>query len=276
MTCQDFQHRHLYAFIDGTLDASASVESERHVNQCAHCRAAVEDIRSVEEQLRTAWREETAPDALWRRIQAELDRTARVTPGDLPPRRVVSWPWLIGTAAMIALVLGVVQLSSLLPSPSTRLARLLTVPVDDLHTFVASQRALDVADSGPTSLRQWFQTRVAFAPPELPGQVEKARLVGGRLCHFLNRRVASFMYMADGRYVSVYVMPRQGLTLPSGEGVKLYQARATVHVVQGYTHLIWSQTDLLYSFVSDLPQDRIMRMAEAIAQAGWAAQQREI
>lgn len=149
------------------------------------------------------------------------------------------------------------------------------MPVDDLQTFVVSQRALDVAETVPTSLRQWFQTKVSFSPPVLPGQVEKAKLVGGRLCHFFNRRVASFMYRTDGRYVSVFVMPREGLTLPVGEEIDLHRARATVHEVQGYTHVIWVQTDLLYSFVSDLPQDRIMSLAKAIAQAGWAARRRE-
>jgi anti-sigma factor RsiW len=275
MTCQEFQHHYVYAFIDGTLDAQARADSKRHLHQCAHCRASVEAIRGVEDQLRAVWREEPVPDALWPRIQARLDRTALAPPGEDQKRRGVLWPWLAAAAAMMVLGLSVLQLGSLFPSTATRQARLLSVPVDDLHTFVVSQRPLDVADTGPASLRTWFQTKVSFSPPVLPDQVEEAKLVGGRLCHFLNRRVASFMYETDGRYVSVYVMPRQGLPLPSGEGVDLHRVRATVHNVQGYTHLIWSQTGLLYSLVSDLPQDRSLRMAQAIAQAGWAHRRRE-
>ncbi|ETX04836.1 MAG: hypothetical protein ETSY2_26485 [Candidatus Entotheonella gemina] len=275
MTCQEFQHHHLYAFIDGTLNAQDGAESEHHLNHCAHCRAAVEDISRVEEQLRAVWQQEPVPEALWRRIQAQLDRPVFDTPATETKRRAIPWPWLAAVAAMMILVFSVIQLGSLLPSAANRQARLLSVPVDDLHTFVVSQRALDVADTGPASLRKWFRTRVSFSPPVLPGQVEKAKLVGGRLCHFLNRRVASFMYKTEGRYISVFVMPREGLTLPSGEGVDLHHAQATVHEVQGYTHLIWSQTDLLYSFVSDLPQDRIMQMAQAIAQAGWVDRRRE-
>ncbi len=275
MTCQDFQHHHLYAFIDGTLDPHTGADSEHHLEQCAHCREAVENVSGVEDQLRAIWREEPVPDGLWARIQSELDDTALVTPRQDRKYRAVSWPWLAAAAAMIVFVFSVIQWGPIFPSTASQQARLLAVPVDDLQTFVVSQRALDVAESRPSSLRKWFQTKVSFSPPILPAQVEKAKLAGGRLCHFLNRRVASFMYRADGRYVSVYVMPREGLTLPVGEGIDLHRAQATVHEVQGYTHLIWSQTDLLYSFVSDLPPDRIMPMAKAIAQAGWAARRRE-
>lgn len=268
MNCQDFQHHHLYAFIDGTPNDTTGADSERHLNQCVHCRAAVENIRGVEDRLRTVWREEPAPDGLWARIQDGLDGAASAMPSGERQRRVTPWLWLAAAAAMLVLMFSVMQLGSIFPSTATRQARLLSVPVDDLQTFVVSQRALDVAETAPVSLRKWFQNKVSFSPPVLPGQVEKAKLAGGRLCHFLNRRVASFMYRTDGRYVSVYVMPREGLTLPDGEGIDLHRAQATVHEVQGYTHLVWSQTDLLYSFVSDLPQDRIVPMAKAIAQAG--------
>ena len=48
----------------------------------------------------------------------------------------------------------------------------------------------------------------------------------------------------------------------------LDQPRATVHEVQGYTHVIWSHTDLLYSLVSDLPQEHLFEMARQMVQAG--------
>lgn len=264
MTCQDFQYRHVYAFIDGTLDGQAGAESERHLKQCAHCRAAVEDIRHVEEQLRSDWREEPVPDELWTRIQIALDDSVLDTPRTDQKRWAGSWPWLAAAAAMVALVLSVVQLSSMFPSVATRQARLLSVPVDDLHTFVVSQRALDVADTEPTSLRKWFQTKVSFSPPVLPSEVDKAKLVGGRLCHFLNRRVASFMYQTNGRYVSLYVMSRRGLEPPPGKPLVLEPAQATLHEVKGYTHILWSQTDLLYSLVSDLPPEQLVDFAKTL------------
>ncbi|PON15344.1 hypothetical protein C2W62_24315 [Candidatus Entotheonella serta] len=265
MTCQDFQHHHLYAFIDGTLGGQVGADSEHHLSQCTHCRAAVEEIRDVEDRLRTVWREESVPDGLWTRIQAELDRPALDAMVADQKRWAVSWQWLAAAAAIIVLVFSVVQLNALFPSAAARQARLLSVPVDDLHTFVVSQRALDVADTEPTSLRKWFQTKVAFSPPVLPSDIDKAKLVGGRLCHFLNRRVASYMYQTDGRYVSLYVMSRQGLEPPPGKPLLLEPVQATLHEVKGYTHILWSQTDLLYSLVSDLPPDQLVDLAKTLA-----------
>jgi anti-sigma factor RsiW len=151
--------------------------------------------------------------------------------------------------------------------PDTLEARVLSVPVQDLHTFVVSRRDLDVASTVTEQVRHWFQGKVDFAPPQLPADVGNAHLVGGRLCHFLNRRVAAFMYIANEHYLSLYVMPRHGLPLPAGTVTVLTQPPAGVHTVQGYTHILWWQADLLYSLVSDLPPPQLVDMARAVAQA---------
>lgn len=270
MTCQKLQHNYLYAFIDGNLDATLEASVTHHLSQCSQCRRAVNESRRLEARLRTIWHEEPVDDELWRRIQARLDHVPRHLPAvDDAKRRSVPWKQVAAVAAMVILVLSVVLLWPLLPSTATRQARLVSVPVDDLHTFVVSQRALDMASTAPASLRQWFQEKVTFSPPLLPAQVDQANLIGGRLCHFLGRRVASFMYQINGHYLSVYVMPRQGLVLPMDNEIKLPRVQATVHEVQGYHHMIWTQTDLLYSLVSDLPQEHLVWMAEAIVQAVW-------
>lgn len=95
-------------------------------------------------------------------------------------------------------------------------------------------------------------------------QVGTARLVGGRLCYFLNRRVASFMYMTQGRYLSLYVMPRQGLRFPPDDGVPLPRSQARVYEVKGYTHILWLYTDLLYSLVSDVPQAQLIELMQGL------------
>lgn len=168
---------------------------------------------------------------------------------------------------MIVLALSVALLKLWLP-PDTLEARVLSVPMQDLHTFVVSQRNLDVASTVPEQVRHWFQEKVDFAPPHLPQHVGRAHLVGGRLCHLLDRRVAVFMYTADEHYFSLYVIPRHGLPLLAGTVTVLERPPAGVHAVQGYTHILWSQADLLYSLVSELPQPRLVDMARAVAQAG--------
>jgi anti-sigma factor RsiW len=147
-------------------------------------------------------------------------------------------------------------------------AHLLAVPVQDLHTFVVSQRSLDMASPDPQHLRQWFHGKVDFSPPLVPRQVGVATLVGGRLCYFLDRRVASFMYSVDGHHLSLYVMPSHGLPSPSRDSGRHAGHTARTYAVQGYTQIIWSHTDLLYSLVSDLPPAALLELARGLAEAG--------
>ena len=270
MTCHEFQQHHLQAFVDGAIADPQRRESEQHLAACRDCRAMVDQMRETESRLQDLWRAEPVPEGLWERVQARLDHTEPKGRGAWFTRRLPAWTWLAATAAALALAVGLSWFGSLMPSMATRQAQLLSVPVDDLHTFVVSKRRMDADIASPAPLRQWFQDKVAFSPPLLPANVAKAKLVGGRLCHFLDRRVASFMYESEGRYISVYVMPHKGLTVPAGQGVDLHRAQAMRHEIQGYTNLMWSNMDLLYAVVSDLPQGRLQEVAREIAQAGWA------
>ena len=261
MTCYEVQQR-LPIFLDGALDEADGTAMQAHLASCHRCRAEAEAMRSLESQLRTLFRAEPVPPLLWPRICASLAHHESTEATVVRKRAFLArFGWM--AAAVFLLVIGVALFRTVLWSPARLEARLLSVPVQDLHTFVISQRPLDITSTDPQHLRRWFQERVDFAPPLLPVQAGRARLTGGRLCYFLERRVAAFMYTADGRYLALYVMPRRGLPRPRG-GTVLAAQRATVHEVQGYTHLLWSYSDLLYSLVSDLPRTQLLALAQAL------------
>lgn len=130
---------------------------------------------------------------------------------------------------------------------------------------MASGRALDIASSDPRRLASWFMDKVAFNPPAPPSAVEPPGLIGGRLCYFFGRRVASYMYKIDGYLASLYVMPRDGLPVPSDTSRRLAGQPATVHARGGFTHVIWSDTRLVYSLVSNAPPERLRNVAKAMA-----------
>lgn len=277
MTCHDLQH-HLFSFLDGMLEERLSEEIRHHLEACPTCNAEVEATKRLEDRLRATVRDEAVPASLWSRIQSDLDRNVatpdtttvkrpRVRPWAWLPRRRMAWIQTAVAAAVIILALSLALLKPWL-LPGSLEARLLSVPVQDLHTFVVSARNLDVASTAPQQVQRWFREKVGFPPPSLPARVGTAQLVGGRLCHFLNRRVAAFMYAAEGHYLSLYVMPRRGLSLPERDRLSLDELSATLHEVQGYTHILWSRTDLIYSLVSDLPQTQLMTLARAVVQEG--------
>jgi hypothetical protein len=76
------------------------------------------------------------------------------------------------------------------------------------------------------------------------------------------------MYTDDGRYLSLYVMSRQGLPPLPQERVQVANPQAWVYEIRGYSHIIWFRTDLLYSLVSDLPQARLLELVQALVPAG--------
>jgi mycothiol system anti-sigma-R factor len=263
MTCDNVLHQ-LYAYLDGALDEGSTAAVQHHLATCQPCRMEVEAVRSLEQRLRLTFRHEPVPATLWPRIVADLEQQASPKPGTGQHQRLLPRFWLTVAAAGLLLVLGASFFHRAVLLPRARDAHVLSVPVHDFHTFVVSQRALDVADADPHHLRQWFQGKVDFPPPLLPVHVGTARLVGARLCYFLNRRVASFMYTTNGHYLSLFVMPRQGLRFPPDNGVSLPRSPARVYEVQGYTHILWFHTDLLYSLVSDVPQAQFIEVMQGL------------
>ncbi len=266
MMCHKTQNQ-LDAFIDGTLDVTHGEAIKRHLVVCDRCRIQLQRQQSLEDRLRAAFQDERMPEVLWMRIQANLEHMELTKTMVPAPRHWGDWLWPSVVAAIVVLALGVVLLKSSV-TPVSAQAQLLTVPVQNMHTFVASQRPLDVSSAKSQYVRQWFQEKVDFALPRLPVQAKGAQLVGGRLCHFLDRRVVAYVYDANGHTLSLYIMSRQGLALPRGKPLALEPLQATVHEFRGYTHILWSQIDLMYSLVSDLPQDQLVDVAKTLVLTG--------
>lgn len=257
--------RLLYRFLDDELPRERVEAIERHLDECLDCRNHATATASLEERLRVCLESGPAPADLWPRIQASLsDRElGAATPKKPPARRVAQWMWLGAAAAVV--VVALFMLRAPMEEADSLDDRLVTLPVHDLATFIAAERPLDVASADPEFLRAWFQPKMNFAVPR-PPNAHAAELVGGRLCYFLERRVASFMYRHEGRYLSLFVMEEEGLPQPAGERVLFAGHEAVLRDLEGFTHMIWRRSDLLYSLVSDLPRERLIRIAETFTE----------
>lgn len=260
LSCQEVRP-HLEAFCDDLLDTMAMAQVRQHLTTCQACQHTVATLHHLEERIRSASRDVIVPQTLWPRIRVSLAGLSGTS--GVPASRRLS---RVGVAAVLTL-LTLAALLHLAPwDQPTAETRLLAVPVEDLQTFLVSQRSLDVSSADPHYLRQWFQDKTTFLPPLLPAQVGTARLVGGRLCYFLERRVASFMYIADGHYVSLYVMPGHDLPSPGHGTLSLPPMQA--YTIRGYRHALWLRTDLLYSLVSDVSEEQLRDFLQRLGQAG--------
>lgn len=197
--------------------------------------------------LRKAFADERAPDGL----QKRLARSLRALPA--PIRGAPSWRWPAIAVAAIALMIG---LGIVLLRPHT--AELADVPLKELQAFIDSGRAVDVATDDPARVRAWMAQRVDFAPPRVARGDAEIELIGGRLCLFSGRRVASYMYRVRGRPLSIYIMTAGGLK-PTGSSRLEHAGRTLTLTREG--HLIqasWEENGLIYSVVGELSEPALL------------------
>ena len=197
--------------------------------------------------LRKAFADQRPPHGLERR----LARSLRMLPS--AARTVPIWRRFAMTAAAAVLIL----LLAVTPSGPRR-AELADVPLKEVKAFIDSNRSVDVETDDPTWVRAWLAQRVTFAPPPVAQGSTKIELIGGRLCLFTGRRVASYMYRVQGRLLSIYVMTAAGLN-PIG-GTRIEREGRTLGITREghFTQASWSEDGLIYSAVGELSEPGLL------------------
>jgi anti-sigma factor RsiW len=110
MSCAIWEER-VALLAGGDLDAAAAAGVERHLNQCAPCRALAVELRAGLDCLRAAHAEPIEAEryaAVRGRVLAELAK---------PPRRRAMWPWAVPLVAAAAAVLAVMMKPAASPAP---------------------------------------------------------------------------------------------------------------------------------------------------------------
>lgn len=245
--------------IDGEADDAEVVALRKHLHECRDCEAHFEALSILHIRLREELIDSTDPNAVWQRISAELDaedtrlrqQNARGT------RHSFARRWAPMAAAAI-LLLAIFMGTSGQWMSSIESLPVVTETNRDYETFRVSGRPLDVSAARPGEVKQWMAAKLDF---ELPGNMSGPagfKLAGGRLCSFLNRRLAFFQYENGNAGLSLYVMKKAGLDLPAMSDF------ATVQAPQGFTTVIWQHGGLVYLLVSELPEDEVQALAEGM------------
>ena len=259
MTCSEARLV-LEPFLDGELSPAEEDHLSAHLAACASCRRELETARALEAKLGETFRTEQPPAGLWERIEADFS----VIPSSAVLGRPPGWRHYAAAAALALAIFGA-ALYVLGVYPTTTLqAEVMQESSEELATFIESRRVVDVASNDPREIRDWMMGKVAFNPP-LPPQVSGLELVGGRLCYFLDRRIASYMYRSDdASLISLYVMQRRGVDRLEGELLALAGRQAALGEVKGFTNVIWFDNGLAYVLVSSLPEHRLLSIGETM------------
>lgn len=101
-----FSHvtKRLSAYCNGELPSAEAKAVEAHVKECARCREELEEIR-LGVALASHLAPVAAPESLWPRVEAELDRAEGARPEHAP--RLAWLDWRAAGAVVAVLLLGV-------------------------------------------------------------------------------------------------------------------------------------------------------------------------
>ena len=263
MSCHAIRSR-LEAYVDGRVDAEQEAAIRDHLASCVACRAEAKLIGEVEGRMREAFAADAPSAALRQRVDAILSPNHRAG----APRSQLRGSWRAAVAAAVVLlaVVGAI-LSGLGIYPSgTSQAGVVTASIEELQTFIDSRRPFDIVSQDPLVLRRWFEGKVDFTPPT-PPMLSDLDLAGGRLCFFLDRRIAAYMYLANGRVISLYVMRQAGLGTPGGEPASLAGKQVVVGELGGFHGAFWRSDELAFALITDLPRDRLLDLASQLVRA---------
>jgi anti-sigma factor RsiW len=233
---------------DGELDTIRHLELEAHLRACPDCARLAEGARARRAALRAALPRFTAPPRVVERIRASL--MAEEAPRSAP-RPWVAWPsWsVVGLAASLALA----ALGGYAWGRSRgRGDVLLREAVSDHVRSLQAGHLMDVVSTDQHTVKPWFIGKLEFSPPVADLADAGFPLAGGRLDNLDGRNAAALVFHRRLHVINVFIWPAGGTQVGARQGRE-----------SGYNALTWSQGDLNFMAVSDIPAQELGQFVAA-------------
>jgi anti-sigma factor RsiW len=241
------------AYFDGEVDAVAAAGIERHVAQCADCRALLNDL----EQTRAAIRnlaQRGAPPALRARILRSIDEEASgdtSRSGPYPWRTRPFWLGAFGGAAGAAMA-AMLAWYTVYPAIGNPL-------LDDLMTAhvrsLMPSHLIDVESTDQHTVKPWFAGHADVSPVVADFAPQGYPLIGGRADYFAHQRSAVVVYQHGPHVINVF----------SWAGNRRQAPADTTR--NGYRMMFWQVGDLNYCAVSDTGWDELSALVHLLQQS---------
>ncbi|HTZ77611.1 MAG TPA: anti-sigma factor [Stellaceae bacterium] len=231
----------LSAYIDGELATDRAADVERHLKDCAECRAFYDAERRMSAVIRNEGERFRAPAHLRARITSAIDRKSR------SPLRDLRWLWVgwnpvaIAASLLLAVAMSVTATSAWLGGPHASEEAALTreVVAGQIRSLMADHLT-DVASSDQHTVKPWFNGKLDFSPPVVDLTSQGFPLVGGRLDYLDHRQVAALVYRHQQHIINLFIWPEAGDEAPR------------TAALQGYNLVYFKQGGMEYWAVSDL------------------------
>ena len=251
MNCQRIKE-YLYQFIDGQLDTTNSMLVKEHISICPLCELEWKREKEMDSLIRRTIPKENAHFALKERIInriEEFKKTKVFSPTGLKPILAVT-----SVALLLVIVSTVVK--------ETRTFPIFTEAISSHIKFLQGGLPIEITSSNPQDIKDWFQGKIDFAimVPDLSSK--GIHLIGGRICHLKDRKVAYLMYEKDSYVISVFVIDTKGLNIPRAESIDLGNKKVFIKSESGYQSILCLKrgSDIGCIFVSELPEDELVKI----------------
>jgi anti-sigma factor RsiW len=249
MNCNE-SRQFLEADADGELDLIRHLELEAHLRTCPQCAALADAARARRKALREKLPRFSAPPELVTRIRASLAGAGAPLPAARKPVAPV-WPiWnVMGLAASVALAAigGYAWGNS-----HARSHALLSEAVSDHVRSLQASHLMDVVSTDQHTVKPWFIGKLDFSPPVVDLADAGFPLAGGRLEHLDGRSAAALVFYRRQHAINVFVWPAGGGSVAAGMDRE-----------NGFNARTWSQADLNFAAVSEIPADELERFVAA-------------
>lgn len=264
LECGQVRER-LSPLLDGEASPSEAAAVGAHLDECVDCAVHFHELRLLHTRLGEELTDACDEEQIWERVEwaiaaheTSLEEHAPISQPEA--RRPVrsAWHWAAPALAAMLLIGVIFGGQNLLWRNGHSSLPVVTETVRDFETFRLRGSLLDVTASEPGAVRKWMAAKIDFQLPENVGPPAGFKVAGGRLCSFLNRRLAFFHYKSGPSAMSLYVMKASGLSLPQGGAFDTTQSNNKL------TTVTWRQGDLAYVVVSDLPANDVTAFASQL------------
>lgn len=244
--------RHIIRISEGPCEPSEElVLAQRHMSACPQCGAWRKAQRGWRDALQEKLPRLETPLEVKERLFETLARARADGPLGVQRQRSV---WAVLSVGLAAMLVALVWVSR----ETTQEGLLLAAVTEDHLLSMARSTAVEFSSDDAATVARWFTGRVDFAV--MPHRLQGADLLGGRLCTLADRRAALWIFQRGTTRVSLFQLPAQDLRLGSLHPMSAEGRSYLCGHRKGMTVLAWTERDVLFALVSELPEDDMLRL----------------
>lgn len=240
----------LSPLVDRALGPLTRWRVRRHIAGCNACADKLEELRAMQQAIRTKLTYHRAPPGLAARIGAALPREA-------PPEPSRPWfrfPAITFGSTGLAGALAGVTLTVLVMSGQNQSDVLQSVIGSHIRSLQADHLA-DVLTSDQHTVKPWLSERLDVSPNVVDFKDQGFPLIGGRLDYVDGHPAAAVVYRHAKHIINLFAWASPGKPDESFHD----ESR------QGFNVITWRHAGITYYAVSDVEAEQLADFARLVA-----------